>query len=93
MFDLGFLEVRHDPYIVDRNDIEQGGARRDMSADADLAIADDAADWRTYHGAVEIDLGEIACGSRLRDGGNGGFALSVKNSDALLLCLYRCRCR
>ena len=91
MFDLGFLEVRHDPHIVDRNDVEQGGARRDEPADADLAVADDAADGRTHHGAVEIDLGEIACGPCLRDGGNGGFALGGENGDALLLCLHRCR--
>ena len=93
MFDLGFLEVRHDPQIVDRNDIEQGGARRDKPADADLAIADDAADRRTYHGVVEIDLGEIARGLCLRHGGNGSFALSGKDGDALLLGLHRCRCR
>ena len=33
------------------------------------------------------------CGLRLRDGGNGGFALGGKNGDALLLCLHRCRRR
>jgi hypothetical protein len=46
-----------------------------------------------YHGVVEIDLGEIACGLCLSHGGNGGFALSGKDRDALLLSLHRRRCR
>ncbi len=92
MFDLGFLEIRHQPHIVDRDDIEQGGAWRDQPADADLAVADNAVDWRTHHGVVEIDLSEIARGLCVRHGGNGSFALGGKDGDALLLSLDRCRC-
>lgn len=90
MFDLGFLEVRDDPDIVDRNDIEQGRARRDKAAKADLAIADHAVDGRTYDGVVEIDLGKIARGLCLLHGGNGSFALTGKNCDALLLGVHGC---
>lgn len=93
MFELGFLEIRHDPQIIDRNDFEQRSARCDKPADADLAIADNAVDRCTYHRAGEIDLGEIEQGLRLGDGGNGSFALSGKDGDAFLLHVHRCRRR
>ena len=91
MLELGFLEIRHDPHIVDRNDIEQGGARRDQPADADLAVADHAVDRCTHDGVVEIDLSEVACGQCLGHRGNGGFALGHQNGDALLLGIDRSR--
>ena len=57
MFDLGFLEIRHHPHVLDRNDVKQGCARRDEPADADLAVADNAVDRRMDDGVVEIDRG------------------------------------
>src|SRR6202008_1959621 len=93
VLDLRFLEIRHDPYIVDRNDIEQGDAGRNQSADADLAVANNAAYRRTHHGAAEIDWGKVSGGLGLRHGGTRRFALSGKDGDALLLSLYRCRRR
>ncbi len=94
MFELGFLEVRHDPHIIDRHDIEQRNTRRNEPADADLTVTDNAINRRVYHGAVEIDLGQIARGLCLRHSSNGSFSLGHKDGDALLLSLDRCRrCR
>jgi hypothetical protein len=89
-FDLGFLEIRDNPHVVERDDIEQGGSGRDKPTDADLAIAHNAADRRTHHSIIEIDSGEITRGPRLCDASNRGLSLGGKDSDTLLLGFYRC---
>ncbi|MNN51710.1 hypothetical protein D3C81_1663690 [compost metagenome] len=91
MFQLGFLEVRHDPYIIDRHDIEQGNARCDETTEANLTVTDHAIHRCVYHGVLEIDPGEITCGLCLAHSGHGSLALGYKHRDALLLRLDRCR--
>ena len=93
MFDLGFLEIRHDPHIVDRNDIEQGGARRHQPADANLAIADDAVDRRTYHCAVEVDLSEIRAARACATAATAASRWASRTAIRCCCASTCCRCR
>src|SRR5690606_28646320 len=60
--ELCFLEIGDH---IDRShwhDVQQRCPRCDETSGADLPVADDAIDRRTYLGIVEIDFGEVACG-------------------------------
>lgn len=90
VLDLGFLEVRHDPQIVDRHDVEHGDAKGDKPSDPDLAIADDTGHGCMDDRAVEVDPGEITGGLGLSDGGDSGLPLGAEHRDTLVLGLDCC---
>jgi len=61
--ELGFLEVRDDPDIVQRHDRDHLGADIHILARADLALADQPVRRCHDPGIAEIDLGEVEHGA------------------------------